>query len=220
MTEKQSNVVDIFPTKIGHYTLSNQNRDYIKRVCRDIIDSPYNENYTRKSNYGYITHYFDPIVGNQSLIDDTKFEGFHKWIKQCSLDYIKNTLGYDCENVVVVNCWINKCSRGGRQLPHNHANSFISGTYFVNFVPGIHSPLLFEKTPFSNRPHMNMDPNHDTGSHNVTGVEHKEGTLLLWESHLTHLYDENNEDDRISISFNVMPETISRAGYGFKLTRL
>ena len=67
---------------------------------------------------------------------------------------------------------------------------------------------------------MNMDPNHDTGSHNVTGVEHKEGTLLLWESHLTHLYDENNEDDRISISFNVMPETISRAGYDFKLTRL
>lgn len=219
MTEKQSNVVDIFPTRIGIYTLCDRDKMSVKSICYDIINNE--KHVVIYEEFGGRKHYFDPLLKNKSLLDHPDFKKFGKWIKKCSIDYINNTLGYKCENVIVTNCWLNQCDRGTFQTPHVHANSFISGTYYVNFDPKLHSPLVFIKPGDKVlRPHLDMDTHDWLNESTKNQVEHTEGSLMLWESHIEHYYCKNKTDNRLSISFNVMPETVSCMGYGFKLTGL
>lgn len=223
MTERNSNVVDIFPTRIGIYTLCDHDKMYLKTACYDIINNYQNEKYLVISKKFNRKHYFDPGLGNNSLLDHPDFKKFGEWIKMCSIDYINNTLGYKCENVIVTSCWLNQCYKGGFQDPHVHANSLISGTYYVNFNPQLHSPLMFKNpNDVVLRPYLDMecyDWVRESGR-DFVNVKHTEGSLMLWESHLSHYYDENKTDNRLSISFNVMPKTLTYAGYGFKLTEL
>jgi uncharacterized protein (TIGR02466 family) len=208
-------VIEIFPVKIGSYTFPCKHKTRLKQVCFIIMNKyKNNKEYAYAPRDGDITHYFDPILGNNSsLLDYPGFETFNSWIKRCSIDYINNTLGYDCDNVVIAQCWINDCSKGGSQPPHNHMNSLISGTYFVNFIHEIHAPLTFGESTIMGTPYLKLH-----GGESVAHIEPYEGTLLLWESHIKHGYQSNNTDKRISISFNVIPETLPGI-YGFKLIK-
>lgn len=207
--------MNIFPTKVGVYLSSNDFNTHLKQMCFDII---HNDRNSVKRPSEYLTHYFDPSLG-MSLVDVDGFDAFHTWIRACSVDYINNVLGYVCDNVLVTECWLNRCDRGGWQDPHNHGNAFISGTYFVNFKDG-HAPLRFMKIPVSGEPYITLKEN-DTRKREAI-VEHGEGTLLLWESHLPHGYVDNQENDRVTISFNIMPEIVSTShgSYGFKVIRV
>lgn len=222
----RSDVINIFPQKIGSYIFPNEYEKRLKQTCFNIINSKdhvsYNDDY-------HLTYYFDPENSNESILDYPGFEAFHGWIKGCSIDYINNTLGLECDNVIITSCWMNECSKGGFQIPHNHANSIISGTYYVNFVKGMHAPINFMnpgKTGiYASGPYFNLDPKVEhgfnwDGSSKRKGydVEPNEGQLLLWESHIGHNYCFNNADKRVSISFNVMPEVISNL-YSFKIVK-
>ena len=222
----RSDVINIFPTKIGSYVFPNEYEKRLKQTCFNIINSKdhvsYNDDY-------HLTHYFDPKDGNESILDYPGFEAFHGWIKGCSIDYINNTLGLKCDNVIVTMCWMNECPKGGFQIPHNHANSVISGTYYVNFVKGMHAPIKFmnpEKVALNKTtPYLDLDSKVERdcnwdGSPKIQGydVEPNEGQLLLWESHLGHTYCLNNADKRVSISFNIIPETIPGL-YNFKIAK-
>jgi uncharacterized protein (TIGR02466 family) len=212
---ERSDVIEIFPIKIGSYIFPHEYEIPLKQLCFDIIDKYQNNSeYSIQSHNGYLTHYFDPIISiNSSLLDYPGFETFNSWIKRCSIDYINNTLGYNCGDVIITQCWINDCSKGGSQPPHNHCNSLISGTYFVNCTPEIHAPLTFSKPDIMGTPYLHLD-----GGVGSAQIKPYDGVLLLWESHIQHGYQSNNTDKRISISFNVIPETIPGI-YGFKLTK-
>tara|TARA_R110002153_G_scaffold192293_1_gene345555 strand:+ start:66 stop:761 length:696 start_codon:yes stop_codon:yes gene_type:complete len=213
---ERSNVIEIFPVKIGSYIFPCEHKTRLKQLCFDIIDKyKNNREYSYQNNDScYLTHYFDPFINNNlSLLDYPGFETFNSWIKRCSIDYINNTLGCNCDNVVIAQCWINDCSKGGSQLPHNHMNSLISGTYFVNFIHEIHAPLTFGESTIVGTPYLKL--HRDTS---LVHIEPHEGTLLLWESHIQHGYPSNNTDKRISISFNVIPESLPGI-YGFKLIK-
>ena len=212
----RSDVIEIFPRKIGSYIFPRKYEKRLKNVCFNIID---NRVHAIDNNDVHLTHYFDPIQGNKTLLEYPGFEAFHGWIKGCSIDYINNTLGLKCENVVITTCWMNECSKGGFQVPHNHTNSVISGTYYVNFVHGMHAPINFinpETIPLNKTsPYLHLESNNN----NEVSIEPNEGQLLLWESHLGHTYRLNNADKRVSISFNVMPETIP-GFYNFKIAKV
>ena len=212
---ERSDVFEIFPERIGSYIFTHEHRTCLKQLCFDLIDKyKNNREYIRQSATCKLTHYFDPILGkNSSLLDYPGFETFNSWIKRCSIDYINNTIGSNCGDVIITQCWINDCSKGGFQKPHNHMNSVISGTYFVNCTPEIHAPLIFNKPNIEGTPYLSLGIRE-----RFAHIEPCDGTLLLWESHIHHGYHSNNTDKRISISFNVIPETIPGM-YGFKLTK-
>ena len=213
---ERSDVIEIFPVKIGSYIFPCEHKTRLKQLCFDIIDKYKNNREYAVQNYNsvHLTHYFDQEDLVSPLLDYPGFETFNSWIKRCSIDYINNILGCNCDNVVIAQCWINDCSKGGSQQSHNHANSVISGTYFVNFTPEIHAPLTFCKPNIEGKPYLSIDRNAMIAAH----IEPCDGTLLLWESHINHGYHSNDTDKRISISFNVIPETIPGM-YGFKITR-
>jgi uncharacterized protein (TIGR02466 family) len=212
---ERSGVIEIFPVKIGSYIFPCKHKTRLKHLCFDIIDKyKNNREYSHQNpKNGYLTHYFDQEDLVSPLLDYPGFETFNSWIKRCSIDYINNILGCNCDNVVIAQCWINDCSKGGSQPPHNHMNSLISGTYFVNFIHEIHAPLTFGESTIMGTPYLKLH-----GGDRVAHIEPYEGTLLLWESHIKHGYQSNNTDKRISISFNVIPETLPGI-YGFKLIK-
>jgi uncharacterized protein (TIGR02466 family) len=213
---ESSGVLEIFPIKIGSYIFPHEHKTRLKHLCFDIFDKyKNNKEYSRQNANGLpLTHYFDQENLVSPLLDYPGFETFNSWIKRCSIDYINNTLKYNCDNVLITQCWINDCSKGGSQQSHNHANSVISGTYFVNFTPEIHAPLTFYKPNIEGKQYLSIDRN----AMNAAQIQPYEGDLLLWESHHRHGYHLNNTDKRISISFNVIPESLPGI-YGFKLIK-
>ena len=46
------------------------------------------------------------------------------------------------DGVIVTDSWLNVCGPGGMQGPHYHANSYLSGLYYVNFDADIMRQLF------------------------------------------------------------------------------
>ena len=134
-------------------------------------------------------------------------------------------MGYYLQDgIIITDCWLNKCDAGGEQFYHTHANSYISGTYYVNYIRGIHAPIGFRNKDFNpeNCTVQYLDiPVKYPSKYNTQGafVNYEEGDLLLWPSNIAHGYEDNLENNRISISFNVMPKYIHNQSYSFRIER-
>lgn len=107
--------------------------------------------------------------------------------------------------------WANINRRGDYHAPHNHAWSYLSGTYYVKMpretgdlgAAGQASPAAISY--YDPRVAVNMLAlgGEAQGLHEYT-VKPEAGTLLLWHASLTHSVQPNlSEDTRISISFNI-----------------
>ena len=141
------------------------------------------------------------------------------------MSYIDQT-GYSCEEVVVTDAWLNVGKKGSVLQWHNHANSYISGTYFVNLNPNQHSLLGFKNDRIIsnfNSPAITI-PINDKKSTAYNSVEFNafvpEGKILLWRSHLVHGYNiPNKGDNRITLSFNIMPKECTDGNiFSFKVS--
>lgn len=227
--------LEIFPKVVGKYRMPQNGIDDIKQKSIEILHRIHRqvdlavvtgskpENLQINGHDEKLWHYFNEA--KQSLLDEPGFERFESWIKDCCLDYINNVMGCSCEGVYITDCWLNKCDAGGSQFMHTHGNSFLSGTYYVNFDRTKHAQLAFQNRDFltenSILPYMEL-PVHEFNKYNSGGalIDHDEGDLLLWYSNMVHGYDRNGADNRVSISFNVLPERFSSGGtYSFKVVR-
>jgi uncharacterized protein (TIGR02466 family) len=105
--------------------------------------------------------------------------------------------------------WINKVVKGEQIGGHIHANSLISGVYYVD-VSENSAPITFRK----NLQHLNlfsdtMRPQFNEGNFNQFNTDKitvtpTNGDLLLFPSHLMHSVDYSDESkDRYSLAFNI-----------------
>ena len=116
------------------------------------------------------------------------------------LDFLK--LHYD--SFAITNCWANINPKGHSHGFHTHPNNFLSGVYYVRAPENcgdiefhdpraqatVLIPKVNERNPF-NAWKQSLTP--------------KEGQLLVFHSWFQHLVQENqSEEERISISFNIM----------------
>ena len=216
--------IEIFPKVLGKYKLDHPQHLKLKEQCFKLLEKVDEEKYSfvnRSSDK--LKHFFNK--SNQNLLYLREFEWFEEWITEKSIDYIENTLGYYLKDgVMISDCWLNVCSKGGEQGFHCHSNSYISGTYYVNYTKRTHSPLCFtnkDMNPENNITQHFEIPIEKPSKYNskYAVMDHDEGDLLLWQSNLNHGYFENGENNRISISFNVMPKYIHNISYGFKIER-
>lgn len=212
----------MFPQIIGIYT--NEEHLNLKLNINNIISHYQNTEYEDINDFcgPSLKHFFnkhDKNLFNNEIYDLTVFKNF-------LLDSVKsysNELGYVHSGFVVTDCWINICNKNGYQAPHNHANSFISGTYYINFDPEIHSRLCF-RNPFSTGmysiPSINLDRsvfhNHPNSEEYECNI-YEEGDLVLWQSGLSHAYRPCFGDNRISISMNFLPKYIKSGSYSVEI---
>ena len=107
--------------------------------------------------------------------------------------------------------WANINRLGDYHAPHNHAWSYLSGTYYVKVpesegkatpaAPASSAGISF----YDPRTAVNMlAADGETLGRSEFAVRPSAGTLMMWDSSITHSVHPNlAEDTRISISFNV-----------------
>lgn len=104
----------------------------------------------------------------------------------------------------ITGCWATVLAKGALHKAHSHPNNFLSGVYYVRVQPGadtinFHDP---RRQTYVIRP-----PVVELTAENTDQVVVKvtNGTLLMFPSYLEHSVDGNmSEEERISISFNIM----------------
>jgi uncharacterized protein (TIGR02466 family) len=224
-------IIEAFPKVIVKHTWDKKNHESLKRECYKIIfDGDYFEKNTMDEN---LNHYFlfekKPNLYRSkleyNLIDNINFFDFKTWIEQKSVCFFQEIMGYDIDDnqVLITECWLNKCDSGGKQFYHSHSNSFISGTYYVNYEKKLHAPITFRSTcnyNKSEKPYLSLKIKNKTKYNSeYCYFDYDEGDLLLWESNMIHGYDQNESDNRVSISFNVMPKYVNNGRYGFSIEK-
>ena len=106
--------------------------------------------------------------------------------------------------VLITGCWANVLAKGAAHRAHSHPNNFLSGVYYVRTHPGtdtinFHDPR--NQTGIIRPPVVELTAENT----DQVVVRVKNGTLLIFPSYLQHSVDANtSEEERISISFNIM----------------
>ena len=111
-------------------------------------------------------------------------------------------IGYDAFEIT--GCWATVLAKGAMHKAHSHPNNFLSGVYYVRAHPGadtinFHDPRT--QTGIIRPPVVELTAENT----DQVVVRVKNGTLLVFPAYLQHSVDANtSEDERISISFNIM----------------
>jgi uncharacterized protein (TIGR02466 family) len=124
-------------------------------------------------------------------------------------------------NWTVKEMWTNVLENGGNQTLHAHANSFASGIiYLTPSHPACRT--VFVRPPggndFSFRHHTRtaaMGP-YNAGKYVLPEAE--PGDLVLFPSYLYHEVPRNQGDQRITIAFNAIPDSLDCWGYRINFT--
>ena len=168
-----------------------------------------------------LKHFFNSSELEKGLFDYIPNENFKNFLQESAYGFVRGVMGYDVEEMLITDCWINTCYKNGFQRYHSHANSFVSATYYVNYIPSIHSTLSF-LNPFFN---FHVEPFMELNTVESTEFNQKEivcdfieeGDLVLWSSHLDHGYDINIGNGRVSISMNFVPSKFKSGPYTFSI---
>lgn len=171
-----------------------------------------------------LKHFFNSSELEKGFFDYIQDDDFKNFLEESSYGFVRGVMGHDIsEKLIITDCWINKCYKNGYQKFHSHANSFVSATYYVNYIPEIHSNISF-LNPFSN---VHVEPYFQLNTIDPTEFNQnelrcdfiEEGDLVLWSSHLDHGYDINMANGRISISMNFVPSKFKSGPYTFSIQK-
>lgn len=116
-------------------------------------------------------------------------------------------------DLFITNAWFNECQVGGEQKPHNHTNSVLSGTVYLrtdeNTTIKFYSPYGHANTCNSLTNNPSSEPNEYGYNFHQKSVVLliDSGDCLFWESFMKHGYSNNKTPNRLSLSFNLMPNT-------------
>ncbi|MBC9879614.1 hypothetical protein G8O24_19930 [Bradyrhizobium sp. INPA01-394B] len=124
-------------------------------------------------------------------------------------------------NWTVKEMWTNMLEPGGSQAMHSHANSFISGVFYLTpSHPG--SRTVFIRPPggfeYSFRHHTRSAAMGPFNAGKYMLPEADPGDLVLFPSYLYHEVPRNQGDQRITIAFNAIPDRLDCWGYEIKFS--
>jgi uncharacterized protein (TIGR02466 family) len=119
-------------------------------------------------------------------------------------------------NWTVKEMWTNMLETGGNQTLHAHANSFISGIFYLTPSHPA-SNTVFVRPPggydFSFRHHTRSAAVGPFNAGKYMLPEAEAGDLVLFPSYLYHEVPRNQGDQRITIAFNAIPDHLDCWGY-------
>ena len=104
----------------------------------------------------------------------------------------------------ITGCWATVLARGAAHRSHSHPNNYFSGAYYVRTHPGAETINFHDPRP---QAAVIRPPVVELTAENTDQVVVRvtNGTLLMFPSYLEHSVDANaSEEERISVSFNVM----------------
>jgi uncharacterized protein (TIGR02466 family) len=117
--------------------------------------------------------------------------------------------------------WVNVLEAGGRQAIHTHANSFISGVVYLTRSHPSANIVFHKSLGGSDFIFSNHNKKARVGPFNGSKwvmPEISAGDLVLFPSYLLHEVPTNQGEQRMSISFNAIPERLDNFGYAIRFS--
>ena len=188
-------IQDIFPIPIGVYKL-NADLDSIQEWC--YCEAQKSEGRTYSNVSGWQSNGYHP-----DDIEDTPLRGVFYDIKLCALEMYK-ALGIHKEPFIW-DSWININPYGGYNRVHVHPRCRVAGVFWVKTS---NSPASGNLTFFRNNSYEvgSISDDHTTQySNSIATFYPVENNLVLFPAYMQHHVEQNQTDeDRISISFNML----------------
>lgn len=190
-----SDVIPMFPTLVWKVLLKAESRDAIEARILAALEGLRRDLPRLEPGRGW--------QSEQTLHEREEF----RELASCVRDVAKSVLrflriGY--ERVEITGCWATVLAKGAAHKAHTHPNNFLSGVYYVRTRPGTDTINFHDPR---NQTAVIRPPVVELTAENTDQVVVKvtNGTLLMFPSYLEHSVDANaSEDERISISFNLM----------------
>lgn len=190
-----SDVIPMFPTLVWKVLLKAESRDAIDAKILAALEGLRRDLPRLESGRGW--------QSEQTLHEREEF----RELASCVRDVAKSILrflriGY--EPFEITGCWATVLAKGAAHKAHTHPNNFLSGVYYVRTRPGTDTINFHDPR---NQTAVIRPPVAELTAENTDQVVVKvtNGTLLMFPSYLEHSVDANaSEDERISISFNLM----------------
>lgn len=110
-------------------------------------------------------------------------------------------------NFAISDCYVEVAHPGAIYAPHEHSNCLFSGTLFINYEPEQHSFMKFKRNVMSQMFPIMMLPFEKMTAFNLqeATIPYANGDCIIYPSNLTHGYESNPTDNRITLTFNVIP---------------
>ena len=205
-------IVPTMPEPIGLYKIPTEDHNNFKEKILD-IDQNAAEEFRRNDSVQKQTLRHISNNRKQNIFRDfPELKPLELILKSYAVNYFWET-GFDCTEVLITDAWINIGSKNSVLQAHLHANSYLSGNYFVNFNPQVHTTLNFYNDRLMNgterKPFLSVKPRTQKTIYNIRDIALAavEGDVIFWRSHLLHGFNEPNKaDQRITLSFNIMPK--------------
>ncbi len=170
-------------------------------------------NDTERYEQGELSHYhsrsnvFNTYPELKALGDQLERAG--TFVYQQLLNY------QDSGPLKMTNAWYNLCEVGGTQPMHNHVNCLLCGTIYLHADPN--TKIQFEHPQANPASHAELydrpsDQPNQFGlkfHQRIAQIGLKTGDCLFWPAHLKHGYSKNQTPGRLTLSFNLMPETLN-----------
>lgn len=115
----------------------------------------------------------------------------------------------------ITSAWFNLCDVGGNQIKHSHANNLLSGTFYLNADENSELEFYHPLSGDSLHPELYDEPAQSANNFGLkyhfreVNVAVKTGDCLFWPSQLRHGYKNNKTPQRLTLSFNLMPEKLN-----------
>ena len=190
--KKQSQVLLLFPTT----------------VC---ISTPYADDYSSELEWVKTLEmrgngYCDTVLcqnnrssKNTNVLENPIMANIRSFIEVQLSSFASEIMRYK-EEFVITQSWINMNGANEQHHPHAHANSILSGVFYLQ-VDRESPPIAFSNPYEKNIQLEPIDYNSYNGETHMLNVS--DGELILFPSHFRHSVPPNNGDrERISLSFN------------------
>ena len=138
-----------------------------------------------------------------------ELDELREFCKECSETYCKEVCDVDCE-IDIQQSWLNVNETGDSFGDHWHANSYLSGVFYIESDTKKGAPIRFHNTlrnfSYYPDPSGTMQDGRNKYTTNKMDVASIPGKLLVFSSMLTHSVPVNqSKETRISLSFNTTP---------------
>ena len=190
-----SDVIPMFPTLVWKILLKAELRDVIAAKVLTTLETLRRDLPTLELRQGW--------QSEQTLHLRDEFQE----LISCVNDATKSVLRFlriGQEAFEITGCWATILAKGALHKAHSHQNNFLSGVYYVRTQPGADTINFHDPR---SQTYVIRPPVVELSAENTDQVVVKvtNGTLLIFPSYLEHSVDDNmSEEERISISFNIM----------------
>ena len=189
----------LFPVPITRYTVSNHD-DIKAQILNWMSKQDIQQDHKRNA----ICHNVLQVGPNNQLLNEIP-DLANTIIKAVTL-HNDNSFKYNT-NFAFSDSYLEIANKDAIYAPHEHSNCLYSLTYLVNYDSKQHAYMKWRRNVASHFYPVIQLETKELSPYNMTEAtfQQSEGDILIYPSNITHGYDSNPSDQRITFTANIVP---------------